>query len=68
MAENADGAGYLRLADAMEDALADLRKPKNIDEDAVLVVRRVSVKERCGIRFQRCGGGRRVIRRQRRAV
>lgn len=56
---------YLRLSDAMREANGEA--PKEAETGgAVLREKRVGERSCGGIRFQRCGGGRRVIRRQRR--
>lgn len=55
--------GYLRLADAMAEANGEV--PAGGGEDgAPLVTRRVATRAVAGFRFQRCGGGKRIIRRQ----
>ncbi len=61
----ATGQPYLRLADAM-DAATRRRAAADGDESGgePLVTRKVASRRLCGYRFQRCGGGRRVIRRQ----
>ena len=52
----------LRLSDAMAEALRERAE----DEAGGAAMRGVQVTSRllCGIRLERCGGGRRVIRRQ----
>ena len=56
---------YLRISDAMEEA----NRRGLEEEDGSKPLRQVAASTRLvgGIRFERCGGGRRVVRRQRRA-
>lgn len=56
----------LRLSDAMAAANGEDDADEERASGAVLVERRVGERSNGGIRFQRCGGGRRIIRRQRR--
>ena len=56
---------YLRLSDAMAEANQEKYRESDDGDGEPLVERNVSSRKLGGIRFQRCGGGRRVIRRQR---
>ncbi len=55
---------YLLLSDAMAEANR-IKKPRGNEDGMELPTRLVSTRLNGGIRFQRCGGGRRIIRRQR---
>ena len=68
----ANARRYLSLADAMQEAVTGPINPEENDADLVSLVGVKCGKDHegsdNGVRFQRCGGGRRIIRRQRRGA
>lgn len=56
---------YLSLAQAMQEAITGKPQESEVDESHLEIRRgRETESPHTGVRFQRCGGGRRIIRRQ----
>lgn len=55
---------FLSLADAMRRANGEVHDDSDDGDGAPLAIRRVASRTVSGFRYQRCGGGKRIIRKQ----